>query len=210
MKRAFSVKNVADAKFRTLELDGQWADAIGTPELTGSWFIYGAPKNGKTTFALQLGKYLTNFGRVAYDSVEEGLSLTMQMAMERVGMEEIGSRLVLLEKENVDELASRLEKHKSPDVVIIDSVQFLDMKFHEYRRLKESFPNKLFIYVSHVEGKQPEGNAARRIWRDANVFFYVEGFRAFPVSRYGGGTAVDVYPEKAHEYWGFDADETNK
>jgi nucleoside-triphosphatase THEP1 len=204
MKRAYSVRNVADAKFKTLHLEGAWESAIGTPELTGSWFIYGAPKNGKTTFALQLAKYLTGFGRVAYDSVEEGLSLTMQMAMERVGMEEVGSRLVLLEKEDVAELTERLKRHKSPDIVIIDSVQFLDLKFSEYKQLKEAFPDKLFIYISHIEGKQPEGNTARRIWRDANVYFSVEGFRAFPVSRYGGGEPVDIYPEKAMEYWGFE------
>lgn len=204
MKRAYSVRNVADAKFKTLQLDGVWADAIGAPELTGSWMIYGAPKNGKTTFVLQLAKYLSRFGRVAYDSVEEGLSLTMQMAMERVGMEEVGSRLVLLEKEDVAELTERLKRHKSPDIVIIDSVQFLDLKFSEYKQLKEAFPDKLFIYISHIEGKQPEGNTARRIWRDANVYFSVEGFRAFPVSRYGGGEPVDIYPEKAMEYWGFE------
>lgn len=204
MKRAYSVRNVADAKFKTLRLEGVWASAIGTPELTGSWFIYGAPKNGKTTFALQLAKYLTNFGRVAYDSVEEGLSLTMQMAMERVKMEEAGKRFILLEKEDVNELTMRLKRHKSPDIIVIDSVQFLDLKFSEYKQLKEAFHEKLFIYISHVEGRLPEGNTARRIWRDANVYFNIEGFRAFPVSRYGGGEHVDIYPEKAKAYWGFE------
>lgn len=204
MKRAYSIKNISDAKFKTIELDGAWASAIGTPELTGSWFIYGAPKNGKTTFALQLSKYLTKFGRVAYDSVEEGLSLTMQMAMERVRMSEIGSKLILLEKEDTAELMSRLRKHKSPDIVVIDSIQFMDLKWTEYKRLKETFPRKLFIYVSHIEGKQPEGKIAKRIWRDANVYFNIEGFRAFPVSRYGGGESIDVYPERAKAYWGFE------
>lgn len=209
MKRAYSVKNVADARFNTLQLDGEWRSAIGTPELTGSWFIYGAPKNGKTTFALQLAKYLTNFRRVAYDSVEEGLSLTMQMAMDRVKMTEAGSRFVLLEKEDVGELTARLKRHKSPDIIVIDSVQFLDLKFSEYKQLKETFREKLFIYISHVEGRQPEGNTARRIWRDSNVYFSIEGFRAFPMSRYGGGEHIDIYPEKAQEYWGFDTD-TNR
>lgn len=209
MKRAYSVKNVADARFNKLQLDGEWRSAIGTPELTGSWFIYGAPKNGKTTFALQLAKYLTNFGRVAYDSVEEGLSLTMQMAMDRVKMTEAGSRFVLLEKEDVGELTARLKRHKSPNIIVIDSVQFLDLKFSEYKQLKETFREKLFIYISHVVGRQPEGNTARRIWRDSNVYFSIEGFRAFPVSRYGGGEHIDIYPEKAKEYWGFDTD-TNR
>lgn len=204
MKRAYSIQNISDAKFKTIELDGEWSDAIGTPELTGSWFIYGAPKNGKTTFALQLSKYLTKFGRVAYNSIEEGLSLTMQMAMERVRMSEIGSRLILLEKEDTNELMARLRRHKSPDIIVIDSVQFMELKWTEYKKLKETFPNKLFIYISHIEGKQPEGNVAKRIWRDANVYFKIEGFRAFPVSRYGGGEYIDVCREKANAYWGFE------
>lgn len=204
MKRAYSINNIIDARFKTIELDGVWGSAIGTPELTGSWFIYGAPKNGKTTFALQLSKYLTKFGRVAYDSVEEGLSLTMQMAMERVQMAEVGSKLILLEKEDATELMARLRRHKSPDIIVIDSVQFMELKWVEYKKLKETFPKKLFIYVSHIEGKQPEGNVAKRIWRDANVYFNIEGFRAFPVSRYGGGESIDVYPERAKAYWGFE------
>lgn len=203
-KRAYSVKNVMDAKFRMLPFDGEWLSAVGTPELTGSWMIYGAPKNGKTTFAMMLAKYLTRFGRVAYDSVEEGLSQTIKMAMERVGMEEVGHRLILLDKEGVDELAERLARRKSPGIVVIDSVQFLGLNFSQYKRLKEQFPDKLFVYISHVDGRKPEGSTAQSIWRDANVYFNVEGYRAFPVGRYGGGKYIDVWPEQAAEYWGFE------
>lgn len=202
MRKAYSIHNVIDAKFKTLDFDGQWLDAIGKPEPTGSWIIYGAPKNGKTTFAMMLAKYISQFRRVAYNSVEEGLSLTIQMAMERTGMLEAGGRVVLLDKESVENLTARLDKHKSPDVIIIDSVQFLDLKWSEYKKLKERYPTKLFIYISHVEGKQPEGNVARRIWRDANVAFRIEGFRAFPVGRYGGGEYINISEEKANEYFG--------
>ena len=93
MKRAYSVQNVLDAKFNELPFEGIWLDAVGRPELTGTQIIYGPPKNGKTSFAMQYAKYLTNFGRVAYNSVEEGLSL-LQMAMGRTNMEEVGTKLV--------------------------------------------------------------------------------------------------------------------
>lgn len=202
MKRAYSVKNVMDAKFKTLKLGDKWQQAVGTPEMTGTWMIYGAPKNGKTTFAMMLGKYLTGFGRVAYDSVEEGLSLTIKRSLERVEMASIGSRFIILDKEGVEELTARLRRPKSPDIVIIDSVQFMDLRFMEYKALKKQFPHKLFIYISHVKGISPDGQAAKRIWRDANVYFRVEGYRAFPVSRYGGGEAIDIWPSKAAEYWG--------
>lgn len=204
MRRAYSVQNVLDAKFNTLPFTGKWLDAVGRPELTGTMIIYGDTKNGKTTFAMQFAKYLTNFARVAYNSVEEGLSLSLRMAMERTEMEEVGTKLVLLEKEDVAQMVRRLEKPKSPDVIFIDSVQFLEMRFAQYKKLKESFPNKLFVYISHVEGEKPEGSVARRIWRDANVAFKIKGYRAFPVGRYGGGDYVDIWEEGAARYHGLE------
>lgn len=202
MGRAYSVANVYDAKFNVLEFDGMWRDAIGCPELTGSWFIYGPPKNGKTSLAMMAAKYLTNFRRVGYDSVEEGLSLSIREAMKRVNMQEVSTRFVLIGKEDVTELIERLAKHKSPDIIFIDSVQFLDLKFSEYKRLKAQFPQKLFVYISHIDGKQPEGATAKRIWRDANVVIRVEGFKGFPTGRYGGGEPIVVNDKLANEYWG--------
>lgn len=202
MKRALSVNNVIDAKFRTMPFGGEWLAGIGSPELSGSWIIYGAPKNGKTSCAMKLAKYLTRFGKVAYNSVEEGLKLSLKNAIIRANMHEVARRFKLLDQENVEEMIERLQKQKSPDIIFIDSVQFLELKFSEYKHLKELFPNKLFIYISHIEGKQPDGQVARRIWRDANVAIRVEGFKAFPVSRYGGGDPVVISPERALEYWG--------
>ena len=202
MKRAYSVRNVMDAKFRSLPFEGQCLEAVGAPELGGSWLVYGAPKNGKTSLALQIAKYLCKFCTVAYDSVEEGLSLSMKAAIERTGMAEVSRRFILLDKENAEELTERLARRRSPDVVVVDSVQFMGLKWSEYKALKERFPNKLFIYVSHVEGGKPEGSTAQKIWRDANVYIRVEGFRGFPVGRYGGGASIDINEEKAAAYWG--------
>lgn len=203
MKRAYSIRNVLDARFKTLDFDGEWLAAVGRPELGGSWMIYGAPKNGKTSLAMMLARYLTRFCRVAYDSVEEGLSLSIQNCVERTFEGESNQRFLLLHKEGVEELTERLSKRSgSPDAVVVDSVQFMGLRWEEYKRLKERFPHKLFIYVSHVDGNQPEGRVARKIWRDADVYIRVEGFRGFPVGRFGGERPIDVYPERAAVYWG--------
>ena len=202
MKRAYSVKNVMSASFRTVGTEGRWRECIGDPEFGGSWLVYGPPKNGKTSFAMMLARYLAESRRVAYDSVEEGLSLSIRAALDRSGMGETGRRFVVLDKEGAEELAERLSRRCSPDVVIVDSIQFLGLKWSEYKMLKERFPHKLFIYVSHIEGTVPEGSVARRIWRDSNVYFRVEGFRAFPTGRYGGGATIDIDEALAKEYWG--------
>ena len=202
MKRAYSVDNVLNARFHRLAFEGKWLAAIGSPEVAGTWFIQGSIKNGKTSLSLQLTKYLTRFGRVAYNSVEEGISATMQDAYKREKMNEVSGKFLLLNKESQPDLIKRLRRHKSPPFIVIDTVQFWDMRWSEYKQLKALFPHKLFIYVSHMEGKLPAGSTARKIWRDANVAWVVEGFKGFPVSRYGGGEPVVINEHLANEYWG--------
>ena len=201
MKRAYSIRNVIDAKFRTLDFEGEWLDAVGRPELGGSWMIYGSPKNGKTSLAMKLALYLTRYCRVAYNSVEEGLSLSIQNCVERTFKGQASQRFTLLDKESVEELTERLARRSSPDVVVIDSVQFLGLSWAEYKQLKQKFPHKLFVFVSHVSGNQPEGRVAVKIWRDTNVYIRVEGFRGFPVGRYMGGKPIDVDTQLAERYW---------
>ena len=99
MKRAYSIRNVLDARFKTLDFDGEWLAAVGRPQLGGSWMIYGAPKNGKTSLAMKLARYMTRFCRVAYDSVEEGLSLSIQNCVERTFGGESNQRFLLLNKD---------------------------------------------------------------------------------------------------------------
>ncbi|ETK04626.1 hypothetical protein T229_07990 [Tannerella sp. oral taxon BU063 isolate Cell 5] len=202
MKKGLTARNVLATKFNTLGFDGVWRDAVGDPQLTGSWIIYGDTKNGKTTFAMMLSKYLSGFGRVAYNSVEEGNSRTIQMAVDRAGLLEAGARWMLLDRESKDELCERLRRQRSADIVFIDSVQFMDLKFSEYKDLKRRFPTKLFVYISHVDGRRPSTPTALRILRDANVAFRIEGFKAFPTSRYGGGRPVVIWDKGADEYWG--------
>jgi hypothetical protein len=201
MKRVYSVNNVVSARFKTVDLGEGWREAIGTPELRGTWFVYGPPKNGKTSFGMMLARRLAGFRRLAYNSVEEGLSLTIKLAMERAGIAARGSGIVLL-KMDFATLMEYSRRPKSPGVVVIDSVQFMGLTFEEYKQLKSTFPEKLFVYISHVEGRIPDGTTARRIWRDAAVTFRVEGFRAHPVSRYGGGESLVVSEEMAGRYWG--------
>ncbi|MBN1651723.1 MAG: ATP-dependent serine protease [Bacteroidales bacterium] len=204
MRKAFSVDNVLNAKFNRLEFEGKWLEAVGRPELAGTWFIQGDIKNGKTSLSMQLTKYLTHFSRVAYNSVEEGLSATIQEAYIRESMQDVAGKFLLLDKESPDELIVRLKKHKSPQIIVIDTVQFWDLKWSEYKKLKALFPKKLFIYVSHLDGKKPAGSVALKIWRDANVAWFVEGFKAFPVGRYGGGEPVIINQKLADAYWGLE------
>jgi hypothetical protein len=197
-KRAISIRQLYRTSLRSLDFQGEWLDAIGCPEPSGCWLIWGNSGNGKTRFALQLAKYLTTFGRkVAYDSLEEGVSLSLRNAIEDCNMQEVSRRFTLLDKEPVTDLIDRLNRKKSPDVVIIDSIQYTGLTYADYKSLRDRFRTKLFILVSHAEGSQPSGRVARSIRFDANVKIWIEGFQAFAASRYGGGEPYMIWNEGA-------------
>lgn len=208
MGRAISNKNVLTAKFETADFDGAFLASFGRPELRGAWIIYGGSGSGKTTFVMQLSKYLTRFRRVAYDSLEQGLSLSLQKAWERVGMEEAGSKIILLSKEGLKELTQRLRKKHSPDVIVIDSVHYLRrFNMDQYQTLRDEFPHKLFIFISHEKGGQPKGTMAQNIRYDSDIKIRVEGYKAFVTTRYEvaelgeGGADFVIWEQGAQEYW---------
>lgn len=195
MARAASVDQVLRTRFKVLPFEGEWKEAIGCPELTGSWIIWGNSGNGKTRFALQLCKYLCQFGRVAYDSLEEGVSVSLVKAIKETHMMEVRRKFVVLDKEPIDQLTERLEKPKSPDIVCVDSLQYTGMSYEQYKALKERFPKKLFIWISHADGTLPEGRVAKKVRFDSNVKVFVQAYRAEPVSRYGGGKPYIIWEE---------------
>ena len=210
MSRAISNQNVLAARFETVEFAGEWLASFGRPELRGTWIIWGGSGSGKTTFTLMLCKYLANFGRVAYNSLEQGLSLSLQKAWERVGMGEAGNSVILLNKEELPELRARLSKRKSPEIIIIDSVQYLDgFNWASFKKLKREYPDKLFIFISQADraGKDPDGKLAGKIRYDAEIKIKVEGFKAFVTTRYEdaergeGGADFIIWEQGAAEYW---------
>lgn len=200
--RAISVTELITKRYNQMEFTGAWKRSLGCPELAGTWIIYGKPKNGKTAFALMLCKYLTRFAKVAYDSLEEGTSVTLRDAFLRVGMLEVKGRIVLLNKEPIPQLILRLRRQKSPQIIVIDSLQYTGMNYNEYKALKDEFPHKLFIFISHAEGKEPAGRVARAVRYDANITIMVEAFKAFASGRYGGGEPFVIWPDEAIKYWG--------
>lgn len=199
--RAITVENLLQKEFKVMEFDGDFLASFGTPELSGVWFIWGESGNGKTSFLLALCKYLTEFGKVAYDTLEEGARKSFKDAIIRAQMEDVSNNFVILNREPINELKERLSKRRSPDIIVIDSFQYTGMSKGDYIKLKEQFPTKLFIFNSHAEGKQPEGRPARFVRYDADVKIRVEGYKAFPVSRYGGGEPFVIWEEGAKKYW---------
>ena len=201
MKKALSMVDLMRKNREVYAFEGALREAFGQPEQNGVWFIWGRSGNGKTSFVLQLCKELTRYGKVAYDSLEEGDSLTMQNALMRVGMGDVGRRFILL-NESLKELDTRLKRRRSPDIVVVDSFQYAHIDLKQYEEFIEQHKNKLIIFVSQADGLKPWGRTAQSAMYSASLKIWVEGYRAISKGRYRGNLGYyTIWAEKAEEYW---------
>lgn len=186
----------------SFDFTGEWYRAFDKPERTGVWFIWGNSGNGKSTFALMLAKYLTQFGTVVYNSMEEGGSKTIKEAYKRVKMYEAEGKLLLV-SEDMETLKNRLRKQRAPKIALIDSIQYTQMRTADYFRLKQEFRHHLFIFLSHARGNQPSTKVAERVMYDADLKIWVEGHKAISKGRYIGETGeLITWKKGAERYWG--------
>lgn len=201
-KRMANAREIMETKFRPMGFEGEMLELFGDPEMSGCWIIWGESGNGKTSCALKLVKYLTKFGKVLYDTIEEGISLSFKNAIEREGMLECNNRFFILDKEPLTDLEARLVKRKSPDIIFVDSVQYSGLNKLTAKALTDKFPRKLFVFISHASGKLPDGRTANAIRYDANVKIMVRGYQAKIQSRYGGDKTktMIIWREGADNY----------
>lgn len=202
-KRALTLEDVLSYQPKTLPFEDEWRDFVGVPETGSTWIIWGNSFNGKTRLALKLQKCIANFTKTVYNSLEEGLSQSLQQAVEEENFSEVKRNFQLWDKISIAEMKMKLHQKRSPEVIFIDSLQYAGMTYADYKALKKEFPRKTFIFISHADGKEPKGNVARSIRYDASVKIYVEGYKAFPQSRFGGGKEYVIYEKGATEYWEF-------
>lgn len=201
MARTLSAKQVLTIKFDTIRLGGGWDECVGEIETTGIWFIWGNSGNGKTSAVVSLCKELSAFGKVLYNSREEGVSLTMQNTLRRYGMGELGSRFQLANM-SLQELDEKISQQRSPKFVVLDSFQFMGLTYKDFRAFCEKHKNKMLIFVSRTRGRQPEGRAAISAMYDASCKIWVEGYKAFSKGRFVETTGeMTIWDEGAKKYW---------
>lgn len=202
MARTLTAKEILGIRRQSITLEGEWGRCIGTIDRRGVVFLWGNSGNGKSSAVISLCKELTKFGKVLYLPLEEGLSLSFQNLLRRYDMYSCGRRFQVLEHATPGELIERLLKPRSPEFVVIDSFQYLGMSYKEYLSFKEKLSGKMLIFVSHADGRQPSGRAAKSVKYDAMQKIWVEGFVAFSNGRFIGETGQAViWRQGAWDYW---------
>ena len=162
MGKILGVKQFLQERKKAMDFSGAFYHLLGRPEPQGAWIIWGQSGSGKTTFTCRLAKYLAEFGRVAYLSLEEGDSLSLQRSFQDAGMMEVNGRVVLLDM-NFDEMVEKLAKPKSWDIVIIDSLQYA----------RTTIPIATCVPASPVSSSSssvtPTARTPRVVWPTASV-----------------------------------------
>ena len=209
LKKALKPKDIMNKKYKTLDIGDDWKKSIGIPEASGSWLIFGDSGNGKTRFLLQLCKHLSKFKKVAYNPLEEGTKFSLATSLKDVEMSNPNNNITFLQQETLAELRQRIALKRSPDIYIIDSLQYLmkspknykPIDIRDYKKLLRDFPDKLFIINSHAEGNFPAGATGKAIRFDADIKIRVEGYKAFFISRFGGNEDYTIWKKGAEQYW---------
>ena len=185
----FSNNNILSTKHKTMPFTGEWFDSFGTPATTGSWIVYGTSGSGKTSFALKLAKYLTNFDRVLYWSLEQGNTSDFQKSWKREKMKDCGTDIMLAdEEEDFNSIVKKMNARRGQNILIIDSLTPLKGKSFNivaYERFRKRMKGKLIIWLSHEKNGIPDTKVGDYILKLADLKMRVDGFTVMTNSRAG-------------------------
>ena len=187
MKPAIGINDFLATKFEEYPFDGDFEQAFGLPEKNFKMMIYGPEKHGKTDFCVKFAKYISQWGKVYYNSHEEGRSKTLRDCFIRNNMQEVAGKVMLLHKEPYEGMMERLAKKGSPRFLVIDSLDYMELKEKQFKELVTTFPRKSIIMLSWCDAKeQPLRNAAKLIAKRVDIKCFVKNRTAYPTSRFGG------------------------
>lgn len=204
MAKILGLKQLAAKRYAMIDgLSDRFKASFG--ELTEAFkmIVWGESANGKSNFLMQFLREILHVGKTLYISLEEGTEKTMQnLALRHLNVEEHTGKIEFADEGmTYPELVIKLKKKKSPKIIVIDSVQYWDITYPQYKELKKLFPKKAFIFISHSNGKLPDGTLANKIRYDVSIKVRVEGFIAFVASRYGGNKNFVIDEKLAKKYW---------
>ena len=185
--RSFGLGHILNKQYKTLQspsdkLQAMLGEEIGDPF---SQLIYGLPKNGKTSYTLQLTKELAMIGKVFYNSAEEGDSLTFQQALERVKMDEIPKgNLIIGDRLDYKQLMAKLKTSKAK-FVVIDSRDYMRLSTMQWIKLTITYKSKSFILICWEQSGKPAGKYAKDIEFTVGIVTHVKNFVAHSRGRFG-------------------------
>jgi len=208
LKQALTYDNIKKARRVYIPFDGEFQEVFSNPQDKGIWLIWGNSGSGKSSFVMQLVSELTKFYKVLYNSREEDPK--DDDFYNRMEMFDIGQRKNKFQAVDDDyqSLMERLKQKASAKVVIIDSATYFfkgetGKPFEEYKKMRDTYPDKIFIITAHGGGSKPRSELEVSIMFDANMKVLVDAYAAFNKGRkYGRKNPYIIWGQKYTELMG--------
>ncbi len=145
--------DLMNTEFDSLQMDDGWEEFMQEPAANLKVAFYGFPKNGKTSGALQFAEYLTKFGNVLYNFVDQGFNKNTQDLWKNSGLA-YNSKAEPSKISTLDELEAKIKTGKYQYIFIdmINNYIFREkIKPHEFEdRFIKRYPNVSFILIFEV------------------------------------------------------------
>lgn len=169
-----SAQEIMKMRFRTIGLTGKYRSLIGDPEPGFSAMIYGKPKQGKSTVAIDMAKELTKLGKVLYCAFEEGHGGTLQDKIKRNNADVPGLDFA-------NKLPPNLSRYQ---FVFIDSVSDAGLDEVFFKALiKANKPHTSIIGIFHAT-KDGKFRGGQTFAHDVDVLMRVENGVVYAQGRY--------------------------
>ena len=210
-KKVLSSDDLMSMDFDSLPFEGPWADLMQDPAKNMRLGIKGKPKNGKTAGTAQLANYLTNFGNVLYNFVDQGYNKSTKDIWKLAGLSK-NPRAFATDIENLDELEKEIATGNY-DTVIIDLINdYIDRTGITPQQFKDRFikkyPDVSFILVFEVT-KSGDFRGDQKWMHLVDAIIDTRDFVMYNRGRYGTGHYVvwekglkDADPKKYQELVG--------
>lgn len=180
--------------FDTLCFEGRWHTLLGDTSLNFFCVIHGLPGHGKSTFAIQLAKYLAdNFGKTIYISGEEGFSKTFK---DKFINSNAASILLDVADLRTYEDIVRVVPAESYRFIFIDSLDNMKINATKMKAIRAKFKNAALITISQsTKGGQMRGS--QEIIHDSDIAIEVVNLLATTTkNRFKEkGMTYEVFPE---------------
>lgn len=150
-RQIYNVKTLRNKNYHLLDLGDPWRDLFGKPEAKFVMMVYGPSGSGKSVLVLRFCNMLAHrFGKVLYNSHEEGTNKTIQDRIENFDID--APKLYIGDKLPFEEMVEKIRRNYYR-FVVIDSVQYMAFTYDQLKTLRKEFKRRNLSVVLVSFGK---------------------------------------------------------
>ncbi len=182
-RQIYNINTLKEKTFKTLIFSEEYAKLFGNPQRNFIAMCYGESGSGKSVQLLKFSDYFArNFGKVLYNSHEEGINQTVVDRINNFGIS--AKKLFIGNALTFDEMCEKIERNYYR-LVIIDSVKYMGFTFAQLKELRTRFAKRQIAVIMVDFGKakgSPQSGVDLLHASDVKMFF--KDGTVYAVSRY--------------------------